>query len=177
LLGGRRRSFIHLSGTNQDEVTPDHPVDRALAVTVLSYLRNIDELQIGVMDDSNTSNSPPILEPPPQSTMPIATQPTSASMSRYGSPTSSNPETPLSPSTLALLSLTQDITALISLSIEATTSLVHDLFKSALGIVGGGEVVRYQPRGEKKLGGEAGRGLAVVVVGANEGMSIFLVRY
>jgi hypothetical protein len=95
-------------------------------------------------------------------------------MSRYGSPTSSNPETPLSPSTLALLSLTQDITALISLSIEATTSLVHDLFKSALGIVGGGEVVRYQPRGEKKLGGEAGRGLAVVVVGANEGMSIHL---
>lgn len=76
-----------------------------------------------------------------------------------------------SPSTLALLSLTQDITALISLSVEATTSVVHDWFKSALGLVGAGDVVRYQPRGAVKTraGGEAGRGLAVVVVGANEG--------
>lgn len=94
-------------------------------------------------------------------------------MSRYASPpTSPNPqESPLSPSTLALLSLTQDITALISLSVEATTSLVHHWFRSALGLVGGGEVVPYQPRGESrsKPGGEAGRGLAVVVVGANEG--------
>jgi hypothetical protein len=42
-----------------------------------------------------------------------------------------------------------------------------------LGLVGGGEVVPYQPRGESrsKPGGEAGRGLAVVVVGANEGTS------
>jgi hypothetical protein len=105
--------------------------------------------------------------------MPIATKAASAPMSRYGSPaSSSSTESSLSPSTLALLSLTQDITALISISIEATTSLVHDLFKSALGVVGGGEIVRYQPRGEKrKVGGEAGRGLAVVVVGANEGTS------
>lgn len=38
-------------------------------------------------------------------------------------------------------------------------------------MVGAGDVVRYQPRGETrgKVGGEAGRGLAVVVVGANEG--------
>jgi hypothetical protein len=95
-------------------------------------------------------------------------------MSRYSSPPESpTPESTLSPSTLALLSLTQDVTALISLSIEATTSLVHDWFKSAIGLVGGGEVVRYQPRGESrsKPGGEAGRGLAVVVVGANEGKS------
>jgi hypothetical protein len=155
-------------------VTPNHPVDRALAVTVHSYLRNIDGIQIGGMGDSNTSNTPSISKSPSQSTMPIATQPTSAPMSRYDSPNSSSSESALSPSALALLSLTQDITALISLSIEATTSLVHDLFKSALGIVGGGEVVRYQPRGEKKLGGEAGRGLAVVVVGANEGLSIHL---
>jgi hypothetical protein len=155
-------------------VTPNHPVDRVLAVTVHNHFRNIDRIQIGGMGDSNTSNTLPISKISSQPTMPIATQPISAPMSRYGSPTSPNPESALSPSTLALLSLTQDITALISLSIEATTSLVHDLFKSALGIVGGGEVVRYQPRGEKKLGGEAGRGLAVVVVGANEGMSIHL---
>jgi len=154
-------------------VTQDHPVDRLLAVTVHNYPRNIDGIQIGDMDDSNTSTSLSSPDFPQQSIMPIATQPTSAPMSRYGSPASSSSESALSPSTLALLSLTQDITALISLSIEATTSLVHDLFKSALGIVGGGEVVRYQPRGEKKLGGEAGRGLAVVIVGANEGMSSF----
>lgn len=75
-----------------------------------------------------------------------------------------------SPSTLALLSLTQDITALISLSVEATASVVHDWFKSALGLVGAGDAVRYQPRGTPKTrtGGEAGRGLAVVIVGANE---------
>ena len=154
-------------------MTQNHPVDRLLAVTVHNYLRNIDGIQIGGMNDSNTSTSLSSPSSPQHSTMPIATQPTSAPMSRYGSPTSSSSESSLSPSTLALLSLTQDITALISLSIEATTSLVHDLFKSALGIVGGGEVVRYQPRGEKKLGGEAGRGLAVVVVGANECMSSF----
>ena len=122
------------------------------------------------------SNNPPSSSHTPTSTsldMPIATKATSAPMSRYGSPASStSSESSLSPSTLALLSLTQDITALISLSIEATTSLVHDLFKSALGVVSGGEVVRYQPRGDKKVGGEAGRGLAVVVVGANEGSFI-----
>lgn len=123
------------------------------------------------MDNKAPSNSLSPSNNPLESDMPIATQPISAPMSRYGSPASSSSETSLSPSTLALLSLTQDITALISLSIEATTSLVHDLFKSALGIVGGGEVVRYQPRGEKKVGGEAGRGLAVVVVGASEGWS------
>jgi hypothetical protein len=105
--------------------------------------------------------------------MPIKTSMTSQPMSRRGSPSSSSSDssTPHSPSTLALLSLTQDITALISLSVEATASLVHDWFKSALGMVGAGDVVRYQPRGETrgKAGGEAGRGLAVVVVGANEG--------
>lgn len=81
--------------------------------------------------------------------------------------------TPPSPSTLALLSLTQDITALISLSLEATASVVHDWFRSALGMVGAGDVVQYRPRPEvrKRSVGEAGRGLAVVVVGANEGKS------
>ena len=149
-------------------MTQIHPVDRVLAVTIHNYFRNTSGIHVGEMDDSSTSRSPSTATAPSQSTMPIATRPTSAPMSRYGSSASSSAESSLSPSTLALLSLTQDITALISLSIEATTSLVHDLFKSALGIVGGGEVVRYQPRGEKKVGGEAGRGLAVVVVGANE---------
>lgn len=105
--------------------------------------------------------------------MPITTTMSSRPMSRYGSPpvSSGSSTPPHSPSTLALLSLTQDITALISLSVEATASLVHDWVKSALGMVGAGEVVRYQPRGEAKsrVGGESGRGLAVVVVGANEG--------
>ena len=77
-----------------------------------------------------------------------------------------------SDSTLALLSLTQDITALISLSVEATASLVHDWFRSTLGIVGLGQVVPYvSPRTAElaALRSPGGNGMAVVVVGAGEG--------
>lgn len=80
-----------------------------------------------------------------------------------------------SPSTLALLSIAQDITALVSLSVEATASLVHDWFRSSLLTIGigRGQVVRYVPPAAKTYKarqgrGESGRGLAVVVIGAVE---------
>ena len=77
-----------------------------------------------------------------------------------------------SASSLALLSLTQDITALISLSLEATASLVHDWFRSTLDTIGLGEVVAYtgQRKSEPAItSAEGNPGLAVVVVGAGEG--------
>jgi hypothetical protein len=80
-----------------------------------------------------------------------------------------------SASTLALLSITQDLTALISLSVEATASLVHDWFRSSLLSIGlsRGQLVHHagvQPQAQKASQGrgESGRGLAVVVVGAAE---------
>ncbi|CAD6588859.1 MAG: hypothetical protein TREMPRED_005186 [Tremellales sp. Tagirdzhanova-0007] len=76
-----------------------------------------------------------------------------------------------SASSLALLSLTQDITALISLSLEATASLVHDWFRSTLDTIGLGEVVAYtgQRKSEPAItSAEGNPGLAVVVVGAGE---------
>ncbi|KAK8861659.1 hypothetical protein IAR55_002482 [Kwoniella newhampshirensis] len=85
--------------------------------------------------------------------------------------TSSPPSTSsrLSPSTTALLALTQDITALISLSVEATASIIHDWFRSTLGVVGVGDVVATNSRGgHARARAESGRGLAVVVVGASE---------
>ncbi|CAK9785498.1 hypothetical protein CC85DRAFT_125935 [Cutaneotrichosporon oleaginosum] len=57
----------------------------------------------------------------------------------------------------ALLSLSQDVTALVSLSIETAASLVNDYARSALATIGLGE--RPPTRGP---------GLAVVVVGAAE---------
>lgn len=98
-------------------------------------------------------------------TMPIADM--------TSSPTSL-PPTPSTSSafTLALLSLTQDITALISLSLEATASLVHDWFRGTLGTVGLGELVPHSSKpivepDHVRLHG--GHGSAVVVVGASEG--------
>lgn len=75
-----------------------------------------------------------------------------------------------SPSTQALISLTQDISALVSLSLEATASLVHDWFRASLCSIGlgGGE---GGPRPVRRRGGqkgENGRGYAVVVIGAVE---------
>lgn len=82
-----------------------------------------------------------------------------------------------SASTLALISLTQDITALLSLSVEATASLVHDWFRSSLSTIGLG--TPHSPRQVKTAikgqgRGETGRGLAVVVIGAAERTSIFI---
>lgn len=77
-----------------------------------------------------------------------------------------------SPSSIALLSLTQDVTALISLSLEATASLVHDWFRSTLGVVGLGQVVPYVPRRMSESSAvqlPEGRGMAAVVIGASEG--------
>lgn len=105
----------------------------------------------------------------------------SSSQGDQAQPTSSSltVTAPPSPFTLALLSLTQDITALVSLSLEATASLVHDWFRTSLLSIGigRGQVVRYVPpaaQSSKKGSGrgESGRGLAVVVVGAEEGTSI-----
>ncbi|WWD16422.1 hypothetical protein CI109_100848 [Kwoniella shandongensis] len=80
-----------------------------------------------------------------------------------------SPASRLSPSTTALLSLTQDITALISLSVEATASTIHDWFRSTLGVVGVGEVVPTdRRRNQTRARAESGRGMAVVVVGASE---------
>jgi hypothetical protein len=94
-----------------------------------------------------------------------------ANVSQSPTHLSSLPSSSSSASTLALLSLTQDITALISLSLEGTASWVHDWFRSTLGIVGLGEVVPYNPQrtvDRANVRVQEGRGLAVVVVGASE---------
>lgn len=75
-----------------------------------------------------------------------------------------------SPSTVALLSLTQDIAALISLSVESTASLLHDWLRTVVGTLGVGGMVNYSPPVAKStIRGESGRGAAVVVLGASEG--------
>ena len=97
-------------------------------------------------------------------------KPTMATPSPPRSPQRSPP--PALPSSLAFLSLSQDITALISLSLEATASLVHDWFRTTLSTAGLGDLVpsrRDEPVERAKLQGGGGRGMAVVVVGANEG--------
>ncbi|KAE8540617.1 hypothetical protein D1P53_002980 [Cryptococcus gattii VGV] len=74
----------------------------------------------------------------------------------------------LSFSSTALQILTQDVSSLLSLSLETTASVLHDWFRSSLGIVGfGGE---FAPRDRQKTytEGESGRNLAVVIVGAGE---------
>lgn len=68
-------------------------------------------------------------------------------------------------SSSALLSLSQDITALMSLSLEATLSLMNDYLRAALGTVGVGRYVRASPT---RSSTDTGAGLAVVVVGAAE---------
>lgn len=79
-------------------------------------------------------------------------------------------------STSALLSLSQDITALVSLSIEATSSLLNDYVRAALGTIGAGELVRQGPvrRGTST---DSGAGLAVVVVGAADCKSHVMARH
>lgn len=59
--------------------------------------------------------------------------------------------------------MSQDITALVSLSFEATFSLVNDYVRAALGTVGVGQYVRADPT---RSSTDTGSGLAVVVVGA-----------
>jgi hypothetical protein len=71
-------------------------------------------------------------------------------------------------SSSALLSLSQDITALLSLSIEAGASLVNDYVRAALGTIGAGELVRHHPV-RRPGANDSGAGLAVVVVGAADG--------
>lgn len=78
----------------------------------------------------------------------------------------------LPPATQALIALTQDVSALLSLSIEATASLVHDWFRSSLCRIGFGTTAPPLRTRDQKYGkGEIGRGLAVVVIGAAERMS------
>lgn len=74
-------------------------------------------------------------------------------------PASGSGPTPHRSSSSALLSLSQDVTALVSLSLETAASLVNDYARAALGTIGLGE------RAVTRLG-SAGPGLAVVVVGA-----------
>lgn len=79
----------------------------------------------------------------------------------------------LSFSSTALQILTQDVSSLLSLSLETTASVLHDWFRSSLGVVGfGGE---FAPRDRQKTytEGESGRNLAVVIVGAGEGKLFF----
>ncbi|GMK59874.1 hypothetical protein CspeluHIS016_0900910 [Cutaneotrichosporon spelunceum] len=74
-------------------------------------------------------------------------------------PASGSGYTPHRSSASALLSLSQDVTALVSLSIESAASLVNDYARSALSTIGLVEYSAVRP-------GAAGSGLAVVVVGA-----------
>ena len=100
-------------------------------------------------------------------TMPTAISPPSSRSSPV--PTDIQPPRP-SAATQNLIALSQDIAALLSLSIEATASLVHDVYRRTLGAVGWRPVTGYEPVSSTRSGGgEGGRGLAVVVVGAGEG--------
>ncbi|KAK4690033.1 hypothetical protein P7C73_g34, partial [Tremellales sp. Uapishka_1] len=69
-------------------------------------------------------------------------------------------------STMALLSISQDIAAVLSLTIEASLSLVHGCYRSVLGTMGLGGLRAEIKRGKGRC--EDGRGLGVVVVGAGE---------
>ncbi|ADV25146.1 Hypothetical Protein CGB_L0370C [Cryptococcus gattii WM276] len=75
----------------------------------------------------------------------------------------------LSFSSTALQILTQDVSSLLSLSLETTASVLHDWFRSSLGVVGlGGEFAPPRDRQKTYAEGESGRNLAVVIVGAGE---------
>ncbi|KIR51772.1 hypothetical protein I315_05720 [Cryptococcus gattii Ru294] len=75
----------------------------------------------------------------------------------------------LSFSSTALQILTQDVSSLLSLSLETTASVLHDWFRSSLGVVGfGGEFAPPRDRQKTYTEGESGRNLAVVIVGAGE---------
>jgi len=90
---------------------------------------------------------------------PLSHPPTSISLTGGVTPR------PAQSSSSALLSLSQDITALVSLSIEATASLVNDYVRAALGTIGAGDLVRHSPVRRGNMN-DSGAGLAVVVVGA-----------
>nr|ODN90324.1 hypothetical protein L204_05928 [Cryptococcus depauperatus CBS 7855] len=75
----------------------------------------------------------------------------------------------LSPSTVALLALAQDVSALLSLSYEVTASTIHDWWHTTLGKLGKGDAVPYGHGVNRSGGRESGKGLAVVIVGAGEG--------
>lgn len=72
-------------------------------------------------------------------------------------------------SSAALQILTQDVSSLLSLSLETTASVLHDWFRSSLGIVGFGGDFTPRDRHKPYTEGESGSGLAVVIVGAGEG--------
>ncbi|OWT35603.1 hypothetical protein C362_06793 [Cryptococcus neoformans Bt1] len=71
-------------------------------------------------------------------------------------------------SSAALQILTQDVSSLLSLSLETTASVLHDWFRSSLGIVGFGSDFTPRDRHKPYTEGESGSGLAVVIVGAGE---------
>ncbi|OWZ70920.1 hypothetical protein AYX14_03629 [Cryptococcus neoformans] len=71
-------------------------------------------------------------------------------------------------SSAALQILTQDVSSLLSLSLETTASVLHDWFRSSLGIVGFGGDFTPRDRHKPYTEGESGSGLAVVIVGAGE---------
>lgn len=81
---------------------------------------------------------------------------------------SPSPSAPPSLTAQNFVSLSQDIAALLSLSIEATASLVHDVYRRALSTIGLEQSVTHRESSKGRVGGEAGRGLAVVVLGATE---------
>ncbi|WRT65781.1 uncharacterized protein IL334_002730 [Kwoniella shivajii] len=68
--------------------------------------------------------------------------------------------------TAALLALSQDITALISLTLEAVLSFVNIFYRSILQILGYERRI-YIDR-DRRIRSESGRGCGVVVLGANE---------
>ena len=67
-----------------------------------------------------------------------------------------------------LIGLSQDIAALLSLSIESGASLLHDVYRRTMGTIGLGDVMQFEPVSRAGAVGQGGKGLAVVVVGASE---------
>lgn len=79
-----------------------------------------------------------------------------------------------SPTTLALLSISQDLAAILSITVEASTSYAYQWFRFASGLVGMTQIVPYGTSGHSAHvsdQNDTGNGRAVVVVGGEEGMS------
>ncbi|WVQ65018.1 uncharacterized protein L199_003188 [Kwoniella botswanensis] len=68
--------------------------------------------------------------------------------------------------TAALLALSQDVCALIALTVEATLSVLNFIYRSILGVMGYERTVRFDH--SRSVRRESGRGCGVVVLGANE---------
>nr|XP_019001786.1 uncharacterized protein I203_05493 [Kwoniella mangroviensis CBS 8507]OCF65247.1 hypothetical protein I203_05493 [Kwoniella mangroviensis CBS 8507] len=68
--------------------------------------------------------------------------------------------------TAALLALSQDVCALIALTVEATLSVLNFIYRSILGVLGYERTVRFDH--SRSVRRESGRGCGVVVLGANE---------